>query len=283
MARVLIAGCGYIGTGLGLALGKEGHEVWGIRRTSAPLSSPIKTLVGDLTEAEKVPELPDNLDYIFYTAAAPSFTDEGYQATYVNGMRHLLRQLDRLGQTPKRVIFASSTGVYAQMNGELVDEDSPAEAVHFSGKRILEAARFLHRHKFPAISVRFGSIYGPSRVRLVQEVLTGKARLYENDVYTNRIHRDDCIGVLRHLMTLKNPAEVYLGIDNEPVSHNELVEWLAEQLSAPEPIYSHDAAPLSRTRSNKRCCNKRLRASGYEFRYPTYREGYMAILEEMDL
>ena len=50
--RILIAGCGFVGTRLGLDLAEEGHEVWGLRREPGGLPAPIRPVRADLTEPE---------------------------------------------------------------------------------------------------------------------------------------------------------------------------------------------------------------------------------------
>ena len=50
MARVLIAGCGDVGTALGLLLAGDGHEVFGLRRHTERLSAPIRPVRGDLAD-----------------------------------------------------------------------------------------------------------------------------------------------------------------------------------------------------------------------------------------
>ena len=56
---------------------------------------------------------------------------------------------------------------------------------------------------------------------------------------------------------------------------------LAGVLGTPPPR-AVESAPRRRTRGNKRCRNERLLASGYAFRYPTFREGYTAVLAGAD-
>jgi hypothetical protein len=98
-------------------------------------------------------------------------------------------------------------------------------------------------------------------------------------LYTNRIHRDDCAGALQHLMTLPQPDAVYLGVDHEPADYCDVLRWLAVQLGAPPPqVEAMSGGDGRRHRTNKRCRNAKLVASGYVFRYPTYREGYTALL-----
>jgi nucleoside-diphosphate-sugar epimerase len=280
MANVLIAGCGYVGTALGVRLVAAGHVVWGIRRSAERLAAGIRHLAADLTVPETLQTLPQGLDVVFYTAAPYGGDDEAYRAIYVDGLRHLLQALVRQHQSPRRVLFTSSTAVHAQSAGEWVDETSPTEPRHFSGSRVLEGERVLLDGPFPATVLRFGGIYGPSRTSLIERVRQGLSPCRDGPpLYTNRIHRDDCAGALYHLMTLPEPDTLYLGVDHAPADQCDVVRWLAAQIGAPPPrIEVSSGGDTRRHRTNKRCCNAKLVASGYVFQYPTFREGYAALL-----
>jgi nucleoside-diphosphate-sugar epimerase len=194
-------------------------------------------------------------------------------------LTNLLEAMDKNHKELKRFFLASSTSVYEQQNGEWVDESSPAEPRHFTGRRLVEAERLLSTSAVPSTVVRFGGIYGPGRTRLIGRLLAGQATYpVEENRYTNRIHRDDCAGALAHLMSLTSPEALYLGIDDEPVTRRELLHWLAENLGSPPPR----AQPRDHRsrRGNKRCRNDRLRASGYRFRYPNFRAGYRPLLKD---
>ncbi len=280
MAQVLIAGCGYVGTALALRLAEEGHKVWGLRRHDDPLPANISLLVADLTVPETLVRLPSSLDFVFFTAAPDVSSDKEYRAIYVDGLRHLLDVLHRQRQRVKRIFFTSSTTVYAQADGDWVDEGSPTEPVHFSGIRMLEAERLVLCGPFPATVLRLGGVYGPGRGSLIERVRQGQAVCPEGPpVYTNRIHRDDCAGALRHLMGLAEPDTHYIGVDHEPGEECAVLRWLAAQLGVAAPRVGPPlAVDPRRRRGNKRCRNTKLVQSGYRFRYPTYREGYAAIL-----
>ena len=71
-------------------------------------------------------------------------------------------------------------------------------------------------------------------------------------------------------------ASCYLGVDDLPVAIQTVQRWLAEQLDVP---YLQNGAPISRTGS-KRCSNRRLRDSGYEFLHPDYRSGFVQVLSD---
>ncbi len=282
MARVLIAGCGYVGSALGELLVGESHDVWGLRRNPRSLPSGIQPIAADLASPDDCAELPSDLDWIFYLVSPSGSEDAMYRRAYVENLQMLLDVLDRQGHTPKRLLFASSTAVYQQSDGEWIDESSPTMPEHFSGKRLVEAERLALASTLPAAVVRFGGIYGPRRTRLIDRVRSGQA-VYRADPpqFTNRIHRDDCAGVLRHLMELEEPESVYLGVDCDPTDQQTVVNWLAGVLGSPEPRPA-GSGEVASARGNKRCRNDRLIESGYTFRYPTFREGYRAVLEGAD-
>jgi nucleoside-diphosphate-sugar epimerase len=280
---VLIAGCGYVGSELGRALVGESHRVWGLCRRAVSVPDGIRPIVADLGVAASLADLPPDFEYVFYLASPGGFDDALYRTVYVEGLSNLLEALDRQGHRPARIFFVSSTAVYAQQRGEWVDEASPTEPAHFSGRRLIEAERILFEGPFAGTAVRFAGIYGPRRAQLVESVRAGRAVWRRSPPqWTNRIHRDDCAGVLKHLMQLERPEKIYLGVDCEPAEQGALLRWLAGVLGAPPPRAVRKKDPALRaTRGNKRCRNDRLVASGYDFLYPTFREGYRAVLEGM--
>ncbi|MBK8184081.1 MAG: SDR family oxidoreductase [Candidatus Competibacteraceae bacterium] len=289
MGRILIAGCGDLGVTLGQNLHAAGHAIWGLKRHPADLPPTIQPLAADLGDPATLARLPPDLDFVIYSAAASGFTETAYQTAYVSGVANLLRALSKAGQQPQRVLFASSTSVYAQHQGEWVDETSPTESESFSGRCIRHGEQLLADYPWPAVAVRFGGIYGPGRTRLIDSVRDGSAsRSPGAPIYTNRIHRDDCARVLEHLLDLPNPQRVYVAVDDEPAPLDEVLCWLAAQLGAPEPPLASQSPlkpgadargnAMPRLRASKRCRNARLRASGFQFRYPSYREGYAALL-----
>lgn len=283
-ARVLIAGCGDVGTALGLLLhDRGGHEVWGLRRRASALPAAIRPIAADLGDPPTLAGLPAGLDYVVYAAAADGHSESAYRRAYADGVAALLSALAEQGQSPHRIFFTSSTGVYGQTAGEWVDESSPTEPESWTGRILLEAERRLLAGPFPATVVRLGGIYGPGRTRLIRLVQSGEAT-YARDqpAYTNRIHRDDCAGAIAHLLAMDlartPPEEVYVGVDCEPAERRVVLTWLAERLGV-EPPRAVEPGPGGRG-GNKRCRNARLLAAGYRFRYPTFREGYGAMLAD---
>ncbi|PAU61365.1 NAD(P)-dependent oxidoreductase [Pseudomonas sp. PIC25] len=277
---VLIAGCGDVGSRLGEALAVDGWRVYGVRRNVAALPRSILPVAGDLQAPQTPPDWPDGaLDYLVYSAAASQHDEAGYRATYVDGLRHVLAWLAQRGQRPRRLLFVSSSGVYAQQGGEWVDEASPAEAESYSGRVMREAERIALTCGIPATVVRLTGIYGPGREWLLNQVRQGYRVASEPPLFANRIHRDDAAGLLAFLLRADAAgtalADCYLGVDDTPAPLQEVVAWLRERLG----VTGWAEEATVRRAGSKRCSNARARALGWMPRYPSYREGYAAILE----
>jgi len=283
MATFLIAGCGDIGAGLGLALSRGGHRCYGLKRDSSQLPVPIQGISADLTRPVTLAALPTTIDYLVYAVAASAFDQATYQAAYVDGLVNLLAALDANGCPLQRVFFVSSSAVYHQHEGEWVDELSPTQPQSFSGRTMLAAEAVLADSGLPATSVRFSGIYGPGRERIINWVKAGVGAAATPIHYGNRIHREDCIGVLQFLIERalagQPLADCYLASDPHPTPYHELLEWLRQQLQLPAPSSREDFSQRLRTGS-KRCRPTRLLAAGYAFRYPSYREGFAELLAE---
>ncbi|MFV3370337.1 NAD-dependent epimerase/dehydratase family protein [Pseudomonas sp. NY15435] len=276
---LMIVGCGDVGSRLARQLAARDWRVHGLRRNVAALPLEVLPVAGDLGQLECPDSWPiGKLDYLVYCAAASQHDEAGYRAAYVEGLRNTLGWLQQRGQTPKRLLFVSSSGVYAQRAGEWIDENSPAEAESYSGSVMLEAEQVALHSGIPASVVRLTGIYGPGREWLLKQVRDGYRVASEPPLYANRIHAEDCAGLLAHLLEADRSGveleDCYLGVDNDPAALHEVVGWLREQLG----VTQWSEEQTVRRAGSKRCSNARARALGWEPRYPSFREGYAAIL-----
>ena len=222
--NILIAGCGYVGCELARLLqANEGFAIWGLRRSVEKLPASVVHPIGeDLFNPDQLGKWPEYIDYVVYTAAASGYNEDSYHNAYVKGLTNIITRLQTDGYRPKHILFISSTDVYHQKDGESVDENSPTLPETFAGKIMLEGESILLRSPFPATCVRLGGIYGPGRLWLINQVKEGKGCPSEPVIYTNRIHRDDCAGILAHLVK-KDAKQKHLGYKKSarPIrSHN---------------------------------------------------------------
>jgi nucleoside-diphosphate-sugar epimerase len=276
---ILLAGCGDLGTEAGLRFHALGHRVVGWRRSPAKLPAAIEGAAADLG-APNLPRVPEDTAAVVIAVAADSPSEEAYRAAYLDGVRHVLDAMERDGVEPERVLFVSSTAVYGDAGGGWVDENTTPAPGGFSGRVLVEAEQLLQARfngmATTATSLRLGGIYGPGRTRLIDQVRSGSAVIPEDVRYTNRIHRDDAAAAIVHLATMPaQPAGIYVGVDNHPADLGTVLRFLAAEMGLPEPPVG-DAGPARG--GNKRCRNERLRSTGFDFTFPSFREGYRDIL-----
>ena len=271
--KVLIAGCGYVGEALGARLARRGDAVVGWRRTPSSCPSTFPVVARDLMQPASYGDLDH--DHVVFCSAPSKGTarDEGvYRATYVDSLRCLIDELDRRDAAPANFVFVSSTAVYGDRAGEWVDEASPVQPEAYRGEVMLAAEELVRSAPFPTVIVRFGGIYGPGRTRWIESVRSGRARP-RSAHWTNRIHREDCAGLLEHVLDAEAP-ELVMGVDRRPTTELEFAVGLAELLGVPAP-----QAVSEEPATGRRCRSRVLDALGYQLRHPSWREGYGAILD----
>lgn len=272
----LIAGCGDVGARLGVLLAARGEKVYGLRRSDAPLPAGMTPLRADLTDPATLRELPDDVARVVFLPAPGARDAAAYRGLFVEGIVHLIDAL-LLRARVARFVFVSSSAVYGEHGGAWVDESTPCAPLAFNGELLLDAEARLRASGLAALVARCSGLYGPGRTRLVDQIANGTARLPAGaGEYTNRIHVDDAAAALAHLLALPDADDCYLLTDDHPATLAEVYGFIADQLGLPRP--SPEPAPLARAVGNKRLSNRRLRASGFDLRYPDFRAGYATVL-----
>lgn len=272
LGRVLVAGCGYVGTALADLLRQAGHEVdvWTRSAESAAQLTErgYQASVVDIAEKDQVAARAESFDAVIHCASTGGGQADLYRRVYLEGARHLLECLG-----PSRFLFTSSTSVYAQNNGEWVTEESLTEPAHESGRILRQTEQLVLAHA--GTVARLAGIYGPGRSALLSKTLNGEAVVDpEHDRFVNQVQRDDAAAAL-FLMLNQEVArsQIYNVADDKPAPQSECYRWLAQRLHLPPPGVGHAAAQRKRGRSNKRVRNAKLRALGWTPKYPSFVEG----------
>lgn len=275
---VLLAGCGDVGIRTGLLLAASGRRVYGLRRNPAALPGALQPLQADLTVPASLAGLPDDIVDVLFLPTPGQREEAAYRGLFLDGLRHLADALQRRAGL-RRFLFVSSSAVYGEHGGAWVDEDSPCRPLAFNGRLLLQAEQWLAAAVPGAVTARCSGIYGPGRSRLVSQVADGSAhRPPGASEFSNRIHVDDVAAALAHLLALPAASSCYVLSDDHPAPLAEVQEWIAQQLGLPAPAPQAGVAP--RAVGNKRLSNRRLRRSGYAFRYPDFQSGYASLLAE---
>ena len=287
---VAILGCGYIGLELARQLQSD-HDVVGVRRSESGIEAVEATgasgVRADVTDDEALSAVPD-AEWVVFAASSGGRAAAAAREVYVDGLRTAIDHFCARESPPERFVYTSSTGVYGDHDGDWVDEETPIDPTTEKTEVLAEAERLAIERPgedTDGTVARFAGLYGPDRYRL--------SRYVEGPVtegYLNMVHRADAAGSVRHLLESDSArGQVVNVVDDEPVSKWAFADWLAEQCGEPSPpkrtkaerLESDDlsAAAKRRIETSKRVSNDRLRALGYEFEYPTFREGYRAAVE----
>jgi len=282
MSKVLIVGCGDLGTAIATRL-QQSHEVIGLRQSSQQLPNGMQTIQADVTQPNTLKLLEKlNPNIIVYCISAGGQTDEKYQAAYVTGLKNILATQSQNTHL-QHVFFVSSTRVYGQNNAEILDEaldeNVPAIPADFGGERLLEAETLLKNMPCKSTSMRLSGIYGNGRLYLVNMAKDISKWPTENH-WSNRIHRDDAAGFIAFMVEKAAKKETlescYIVTDDLPTQQYEVLTWLANQQKLNTSTIKVPVA-----RGGKRLSNKRLRDTGFQLQYPNYQAGYSHILQNL--
>ncbi len=283
--KVLFLGSGDLAQRAGGALLESGCVVAGARRSTATLPAGFQAFVADYLQPESLAFIPEfGPDYIVTCFKPVSRDPEGYRAGFVGAAENLLSVLD--SHRPRRILFVSSTRVFAEQDGGWVDEGSPRCDSDQSAQAMIDAEALL-RSVVPTTAVYFSGIYGDAQGRLLSRISRGELCADEPAFFSNRIHRVDAGAFLAHLVDtdragrssgqLPGLADGYIGSDDSPALQYEVEQWLATQLG----VSRLETVPVPRmSPGHKRCRNALLRESGFELCYPDYRSGYAAVLAD---
>ena len=195
-----------------------------------------------------------------FCATPDARTEQSYRHVFLDGLRNAIGILQ-----PTRTIFISSTAVYAQNNGQWVDEASAVRPVRFNGK-VLHEAEQLCLQTPGNVVLRLSGITGPNRTMLINKAILGTDI---QNTWTNRIHIDDAASAISFLMNLTEiPAEINV-TDDLPALQIDVVNWIRSKQQLPELQLSESEA------SGKKISNARLKALGWVPKYPSYKEIYI--------
>lgn len=270
MARILIAGCGYVGEAAADLFHQRQWEVegWtGSEESAARLANrpfPVRSV--DITERAVVSAAAGEFDVVLQCVSTSGGAVEEYRRLYLGGARNLIRRFPSA-----RFLFTSSTSVYAQKDGTVVDETSPAKPAHEKGKILREAEELILATG--GIVARLGGIHGPGRSYFVSKFLEGTAVIDPTERrFINQVHRDDIVSALLLLAerTSAGGAEIFNVVADQPVIADQAYEWLSVRFGKPLPSPRPGGFPRRRGQSNKQVSNAKLRALGWEPRYPTF-------------
>lgn len=237
----------------------------------------------DLDRPETLAVLGGWADAVLHCAPPPG-SGEADQRT-----AHLLDALEAGGILPSRLVYISTSGVYGNCDGALVDESRAVNPQSARAVRRVDAERRLSKwgrlHDIAVVILRAPGIYAANRLPTARLLQGTPVLADQDDVYTNHIHADDLAAIAIAALRPDAPAGVYNASDDTQMKMGEYFDLVAERLGLPKPprVSREDAArsipasQLSFMGESRRLVNHRMKQElGVRLLYPTVREGVPA-------
>lgn len=209
MKQISILGCGWLGFPLAKSLLQNRYSIKG--STTSLKKIPVLEHAGivpfsiQLLEDKIVGEMASFLENseILIIDIPPKLrgdsldTSRGCSKAFVKKIQHLIPFIEKA--LVKKVIFVSSTSVYADENVTLTEESIPNPDTE-SGKQLVEVEQLLQSNeKFETTVIRFGGLIGSDRHPI--KFLSGKTNIENSDAPINLIHQEDCIGIIIKILS----------------------------------------------------------------------------------
>ena len=305
--RVFVAGAtGALGRALLPQMAAAGHEVLGLARTPEKLLQVIQlgaeALRGDVLDADAMRRLirearPDAV--INLATAIPLKLRihpkdwEQNDRVRVEGTRNLLSAAQEAGVG---LYVQESVGyICASQGAGWITEDTPC-STHSFLRATVQMEDLVRASSLPTTLLRFAALMSSESWHTQQSIAALRRGFLpiigEGDAYLSIIHLDDAVAAL--LSVLASPeiaaGQTYNVVDNEPAPMREVFPYAAAQLNAPAPKHippfvakmAVGSVTMEVLTASYRMSNRRIREQlGFAPRYPTYRETWAQIAQEM--
>lgn len=280
--HVVVAGCGWLGTAIGVELRRQGHRVTAIRRDpqkAAELAAlGLEPLVLDLADPKAYQQFPKDVQGIVCCQAARADSADGYRGAYLDANQTLLRAA--AARSVQALVYTGSTGVFGYRDGREVAEDAAVAPTSRTAELLVEAEQLLveaGQRGLPTRVVRLSGLYGPGRWGALTRVRSGALALGPgDDAYMNFCHQEDAVAAVIAALQGGRDGVVYHASDAAPPRRRDVVQWLAAQMGVDPVVSTAMAAPDAP--------NRRIQAEwsrqqlGLTLVHPDYRSGFAQAL-----
>ena len=278
--KVIIFGCGYVGSELARVCLSKSWAVFAFTRNLqtadklVQLGAEVHT--GNLHSDSWWKEIPCRFDHVVNTVGAASPTVEGYEQSYLHGMQSILGWIEKGGGALQSLVFTSSSSVYPQTDGCLVNEESSTEDVSDRGEILLAAERKclsgVPQFSFSRKVIRFSGLYGPGRHLLVDKIRRGEPMGGSPDRYLNLLHRDDAVSSILSVLSSIDGAEVFNACDGQHATRGQIASWVAQRLGVKEPEFTGIDSDRG---ANRRVDSSKIRKTfTWAPKFPDFQSGY---------
>ena len=285
--RLVVFGCGYVGTQVAREAAQRGGRVVAVTRNESKAAAlrteGIEVVVADLAGDAWHTQIAGGADFALNCVSSGGGGLEGYRHSYVGGMTSVVAWARERGAVGT-FIYTGSTSVYPQGGGVAVDETATTDDFGERGQILLEAEKILRLNEGACsrwFVLRLAGIYGPQRHHLLDQVRAGEVA-GRGDYRLNLIYREDIVAAIWAAFGaaagVKN--EIFNLADDGAATKAEMVAWLARRLGLAEVRFSGEPAAGRRAVTPDRVIvNTKAKALlGWQPGWASFREGYEKIL-----
>lgn len=238
---LLIIGCGDIALRTAKLL-QAHYRILGLLRNSDNASRlrshGIIPVYGNLDSPESLEKLAGIAQLILHLAPPPN-----------HGLRddrtaHLLSALSKRTKNkapilPQRFVYISTSGVYGDCHGALIDESHPVNPENDRAIRRIDAERRIRswgrRNHVPIAILRVPGIYAADRLPL-KRLREGHPAILDNeDGYTNHIHANDLARIIVAALHRAKPGRIYHTSDDSRLKMGAYFDLIADHSGLPRP------------------------------------------------
>ncbi len=290
MPQLLIVGYGDIGQRVARLAHTTGYQVSAASRSihlkTTEQESGVELYTANLDRLGTLGQLPTRQSMVLYLAPPPPHGDTDPRIQMF--CKSILKT-----ELPAKIVYVSTSGVYGDCDGALVDETRPPHPETDRAKRRLDAEQAFRTwgmsHGVPIITLRVAGIYGPGRLPLDRLEKGGPVLRREQSPYSNRIHADDLARVCLAAVQKGTDGAIYNVCDGEESTMTDYFMSIADFFNLPQPpeISMAEAQTqltpemLSYLLESRRLNNSRmLERLGIELLYPDLKSGLRAMIEE---
>ena len=273
--RLLILGCGDVGMRL-LPLLRVRFRVFAVT-TQAGKQDTLRAagaipVLANLDEPATLARLARLTTNIIHLAPPPA-----------NGsIDQRTRNLTAILPDHATLVYVSTSGVYGDCGGELINETRTVRPHNPRATRRVDAEQVLRKWAKRSQSrlsiLRVPGIYADDRLPLERLNKGLPALLAEEDVYTNHIHADDLARIIAAALFHAQSGRIYHAVDDSDMKMGAYFDAVADAFALPRPPrlpreqLQHEVSPvmLSFMSESRRLDNQRIKAElGVRLQHPT--------------
>lgn len=288
---LLIAGCGDVALRAAPLL-QAHYRLLGMYRRPENRESlrlqGITPVFGDLDIPDSLSKISGLAHAVLHLAPPPNLgRHDTHTANLLAALTRTRRPKTKIkaAMLPQRLVYISTSGVYGDCEGRLVDETHVLNPQTERALRRVDAERQLRswglRTGVSVSILRVPGIYAGNRLPLARLRDGIPALLPEQDSFTNHIHADDLARIVVAALRLARPGRVYHACDDSHLKMGEYFDLIADRFGLPRPPRVSRAEAegqispgmLSFMRESRRLINTRLKHELHvNLRYPTVRD-----------